>query len=215
MNTSRADAWQELDRLIEGACDQTLLDAEMKTLSDWLVKDPAACDRYIAQTAIHRRLAWCMMPTRSFSPSELHRYAQVELDTLETESSCLPSVHISVLPTPHGPVGWFSSEWLVSYAIATVIFAVAALIGANTYVKHYTQVAHDSAPVGASNPQSPIPNPSPKAPFVARITGMVDCKWAKKGTDPVYSERARRVLSINGVCPLFRPRLGAREGLWG
>ena len=112
----------------------------------------------------------------------------------------------------HGASSYFPTEWLVSYSIATVIFAVAALIGANTYVKHYTQVAYDSASIGTSNPQSPIPNPSPDVEFVARITGMVDCQWAKKGTDPVYSKSPEGVLHKRGLSPFSPEGHGTGDG---
>ena len=63
-----------------------------------------------------------------------------------------------------GTAGFFSSEWLVSYSIATVITAIALLIGAVTHVSDVaqpTQVAGPSRSIESSNPQSLIPNPSP------------------------------------------------------
>jgi hypothetical protein len=65
----------------------------------------------------------------------------------------------------------------VAYLIATVILGIGLVVGAFTYVSHPGNSA-----VSKSNPRSPIHSPSPEAPSVGRITGMVDCKWADEST---------------------------------
>ena len=131
MNVSADTRWKELDRLIDGVCDQTLSASESAELSKWLVQDPSACDHYISYMAIHRELVCQWMPPIRFSPAELSRYTEAELDLLHSETK---SGHLADLPSPatptlgflstafHGPVGWFSSGWPMAYLVATLIF---------------------------------------------------------------------------------------------
>jgi hypothetical protein len=94
------------------------------------------------------------------------------LDQPDVEEPIAPSVPI-ILTTPVPAMGgYFSSGWPVAYLVATVIFAIGLAIGAFTYVSRPVEVVQQS-----TNPQSPIPNPSPKATIVGRITGMVECVW--------------------------------------
>ena len=77
----------------------------------------------------------------------------------------------------YGTAGFFSSGWPVAYLIATLIFGIGLVIGSHVYISGPEQLARQSAPNRTANPQSLIPNPSPKAPPVGRITGMVDCQF--------------------------------------
>jgi hypothetical protein len=80
-------------------------------------------------------------------------------------------------------LGYFSSGWPVAYLVATVIFGIGLAIGAYTYVSH-----PGKSVVSRSNPESLIPNPSPKAPSVGQITGMDDCQWADSNTAPIAAD---------------------------
>ena len=77
----------------------------------------------------------------------------------------------------HGTLGYFSEGIPLAYLLATVVTGLGLLVGSHVYMSGPEQVAHQSDSVRTSNPQSLIPNPSPKTPFVGRITGMADCKW--------------------------------------
>jgi hypothetical protein len=77
-------------------------------------------------------------------------------------------------------VGFFSSDWSFSYLIATVVCGIAALIGSLVYVSRYEQVVDNSPSRAAEHQMDALP----KVESVGRITGMVNCKWAK-GTDPL------------------------------
>ena len=61
----------------------------------------------------------------------------------------------------------------LAYVIATVIFGFGLLVGSVIHVAGPTEVARQSA--SFPSPLSPLPS------VVGRITGMVDCKWGKKG----------------------------------
>jgi hypothetical protein len=83
--------------------------------------------------------------------------------------------------THHGPLGFISSGWPVAYLLATLIFGIGLIVAALVHVSGPTDVVQQSGRNAPSHSPSPIPNPSPKAPSVARITGMVDCVWEGAG----------------------------------
>ena len=83
-------------------------------------------------------------------------------------SSPFPTFLSATLPSTFG---YFSSGWPVAYLVATVIFAIGALVGSLVHVSQPAQVAEQSASL--PSPLSPLPS------VVGRITDMVDCKWEK------------------------------------
>ena len=70
----------------------------------------------------------------------------------------------------HGTVGYFSSGWPVAYLAATVILGIGLTIG-----------AYCMCPSPYSSPGNPSLSPliPPLSSMVGRITGMVDCQWAR------------------------------------
>jgi hypothetical protein len=111
-----------------------------------------------------------------------------------------------------GAVGYFSSDWLAAYLIATVICGIGLAIGTVVHVSHPAQVVRQSISTRASNPQSPIPNPSPKAPLVGRITGMVDCKWGQSPESRVQGPALDpRLLSLVSLGDKFALASGLME----
>jgi hypothetical protein len=104
----------------------------------------------------------------------------------------VPDIHSgasssNISPTPtffstthHISFSYLSSDWLVAYLVATVIFGIGILIGAFTYVSQPRQIASKSPAVVNDNRMS-----GPETMLVGQITGMVDCKWADPATAPV------------------------------
>jgi hypothetical protein len=103
------------------------------------------------------------------------------------DAVAFPTIGIPITTIP-GTVGFFSSDWSLSYLIATVVCGIAALIGSLIYVSRYEQVVDDTPSSAAKHQLEPLP----KVETVGRITGMVDCKWAK-GSDPL---RGNDVVSL-------------------
>ncbi len=101
--------------------------------------------------------------------------AEDPIVTEASSSSCLPF-------KLNAPPIYLTSGWPAAYLIATVIFAVGALVGTFTHV---------SQPVGivqqASNSvaRSTVANLLPEATFVGRITGMVGCMWEDGSKRPI------------------------------
>ena len=81
-------------------------------------------------------------------------------------------------------------EFFTSYLVATVLFGIAALLGLNIYVKHYSGHSGPGQGIAESN-HSPVPNavkrnPEPEIKSIARITGMVDCRWVDTDYAPIH-----------------------------
>jgi hypothetical protein len=188
MNALQPHDWQELERLVDGACDRMLTSDEWLALGQWLIDSPEARDHYMACMDLHGTLALQIMPTARLSVAELQHFAQAESDTQGMEGDCdadrLTSESPSfVLPdtAAFAPIGIFSSGWPMAYLVATVVFGIALVVGAIVNVSDPTQVVQRSNSINTPNPQFPIPIPSPNAAIVARITGMVDCVWEGAG----------------------------------
>ena len=108
-------------------------------------------------------------------------WAPVELATASQQHNPLPG--LSFLGNmAHGTVGYFSSGWPVAYLVATVILGLGCWSAPSCMYHRPGRLLEQSSTLKPSNPQSLIPNPSPKASFVGRITGMVDCQWADPTT---------------------------------
>jgi hypothetical protein len=105
--------------------------------------------------------------------------AAVSVPTISCSPTALPPSTFS-----SGSFGYFSSDWSVSYLIATVVCGIAALVGSLIYVSRYEQVADNRA----SRPAEHQPEALPKVESVGRITGMVDCKWANASIDAIKGD---------------------------
>ncbi len=180
MSESTNIAWEELERLIDGACDQSLSADELASLSVILAEDPQACDHYIAYTAIHRELAWQMTQGVRFSPAELERYAEADRDFLEAEAEGDRLGEVLTPPVSaagffsnafYGSIGFFSQEVPFAMLIATLVTGVGLLAGSMVYVTHHKQLADNK----------PRPRPSSttsEIEFIGRVTGIIDVQWA-------------------------------------
>ncbi len=81
-------------------------------------------------------------------------------------------------------------EFFTSYLVATVLFGIAALLGLNIYVKHYSGHSGPGQGIAESNFPS-LPNAvkhdsEPEIKSIARITGMVDCRWVDTDYAPIH-----------------------------
>ena len=98
--------------------------------------------------------------------------APSEFDAVRAETpSALPSGFLST--TFHATLGYFPEGMPLAYLIATVLTGLGLWIGSTVHVSPPEQLARTSVPSTVVA--------QPKAEYVGRITGMVDCKWEKKG----------------------------------
>jgi hypothetical protein len=82
----------------------------------------------------------------------------------------------------HGTVGYFSSGWPVAYLVATVVVGIGMLIGSRIPAFWPQQIAKRS-----SLPSRVAPELTTE--LVGRITGTVDCQWARD-TVPLFTNDA-------------------------
>ncbi len=188
MDALTATSRDELDRLIDGACDQTLSAAELQELSAILASDPRACDHYISYMAIHRELVCQWLPAVQFSGEELSRFAAAETDwpspnyigdrSADLPPTLPPSLRFtsSAIPSLLATSPYYG--WPAAYLIATVICGVALTVATFIHVAHPTVVMHGSSSLARVDSVEQAPgNP------VGRITGMSHCRW--NGSDRV------------------------------
>jgi hypothetical protein len=92
--------------------------------------------------------------------------------TAFTPHSAAPSGFLHT--TFHGTLGYLCSDWLVSYLVAAVIFAVGSLITSHIYVFPHEQIANNSS---SAAPVSVPMVVQPERKRIAQVTGLVNCRW--------------------------------------
>jgi hypothetical protein len=98
------------------------------------------------------------------------------LSSVVPSSSAFP--HIT--PTFDNALNSFSSGWALAYLLATVITGLLLFAGSLIHVSGPEQVARQPD----SLPSPAVRRAGGEGQFVGRITGMLDCRWAEKGTVP-------------------------------
>jgi hypothetical protein len=184
MNTPCVVNWEPLDRLIDGASDQVLSPDQWKELSARLVADPQACDRYIERMAVHRELAWQLMPPKPFTCEELDRYAAVGREALRgADRGRKDAGHRQTSPSATSPIviqagsasaetGFFPEGMLIGYSVASVVMALGLCFLAIIPVSNSRHATKDR-----TTPSAPV-RVAAETDYVARITGMDNCRWA-------------------------------------
>jgi hypothetical protein len=167
----------ELHALVDAVCADTASEADLLALSNMLADSPAAQQYYLKYCRMHVELFFCCGEQR------LNSSLLADIRSPASVSPC-PPIPTFIDSTSQGHVGYFASDWLVSYLVATVVFAIGALIGAFTYVSIHEQVV-DTSPSRAAKRQL---TPLPEVEYVGRVTGMVDCKWEGTGDENLKSE---------------------------
>jgi hypothetical protein len=187
-----------LHDLLEEVFEDRIDEARAAQLEELLKSDRRARREYLSAINLHGALLWGLggqsrcdaTPELSKLGPELSRAPHVEAEPLgaSCELSSTVSPHLPTFPafpTPiQDPVGFFASDWSVAYLIATVVCGIGALVGSLVYVSHYEQVVDKSPYRAVERPLDALP----KVESVARITGMVDCKWADPKTAPVSAD---------------------------
>ncbi len=92
-----------------------------------------------------------------------------------------------------GTTGYFADHpGVFSYMVATVFFAVAALVASHVYMTEYQgqgqgeYVNRHGVPSAPSAPRMVKHDPGPAIVSVGRITGMVDCHWVDDQIAPIH-----------------------------
>ncbi len=173
--TLSADEIRDLRTSIVQLCEGRLADREGAELKSRLTDSEEARRIFVGYEAINALL-------------------ELEVPTLEWDDD-----DVSPPPAPVAPLSAFGSTWhgansymmshelFTGYIVATVFFAIAALVASQVYMTQY-QVAGNSeyATPDSSRPTSlPLEhNPEPEIVSVGRITGTVDCVWVNTNDAP-------------------------------
>ena len=201
----------EVLTLMDAACSGTITSEQVWRLEAILREDEQVRDAYLGYFFMHAELSRIARLERCRA-SIAHR-----LDDLDAAASAADSISSKALsnnspmapPTVgsvwNGAFGYFSSDWLVAYLVATMIFGLGLLVGSLVHVpqpeQYVHQPAHDSAPLAASA-QSQI---------IGRITGMVDCRWSMAGGQNNLKSEIRNLRSHIFLGDRFNIRSGLLE----
>jgi hypothetical protein len=173
----------ELEPLLIACVEDDCDELQSQRMDELLGEDTAALTAYIEMMSMHAILQWRFgSQPDDVSPSiALNAPTQVIVPPV---IDAPPSFSFLDTTLPSA-VGYFSSDWSVAYLVATVVFAVAALLGSVIYVSRNEHVADISPPMAAKHrperlpPEHLPPKPLPKVERVGRIVAALDCKWTK------------------------------------
>ncbi len=185
------ELFAELDELIVLAGDQTLSDRQVVRLEELVVGNEEACLHYAAMMHVHAGL---MRRFRSQNESDSPEPIESILARCpRIETSCPPlapaAVHGFLDSAWQGLGSLTSNEYFTGYMVATVLFAIATVIGLNVYVSSPAPQQYVSRQGEAPRtPRRPNPHEAEQEKIVSvgRITGMVDCKWADTDDAPIH-----------------------------
>jgi hypothetical protein len=88
--------------------------------------------------------------------------------------------------TLHGVTSYLSSDWLVSYLVAAVIFSVGSLITSHIYISPPEQIADNSPSIASASVPAVV---QPKRKLVGEVTGLVNCRWNDSHTASYLGRR--------------------------
>ncbi len=148
---------------------------------------------------LHGMLLWRASPPLGAGPffGEKTGFA----DKSSPDNMDLPPSDSPISPAASLPLGFLGSAWqgttsylsnhefFTGYMVATVFFAIAAIFGLNVYVS--TPAPQQYVSQMAEGPGTPPQLPPPtkeqeKFVSIARITGMVDCRWVNADDAPFH-----------------------------
>ena len=167
---SHIDSHSEFASLLSGLIEDRLAPSQFEQLGKILETDAAARAIYRDHLSMHAMLHWrwhqeAPDEQRTSTGEGIGRTARAGLPPPHSDSrpsSLPPIVQLPIAPVPaflsttlHGTVGYFSSGWPVAYLVATVVFAIGALVGSLVHVSQPAQVAEQSASLPLLCPLSP------------------------------------------------------------
>jgi hypothetical protein len=160
---------EEVYRLAVAVIEDDISDADARRFERLIAEDPVARGWYVD-------LVFDACSLRRLNRGQDHCAAlPTEADSEQASEPTDPAPVLGFLGNAtHKSLGYVSQGWPLAYLIALMVLAVGALIGSLTPVSQPTQIG--------LKPSLPSRQAvGPKAEFVGRITGMVDCQWAEVG----------------------------------
>ena len=172
---------------IEDVCDRQ----QVKRIEKAVDEDPATLIAYVNEMRMHTMLQWrySAQPDARLLDEPLRPVPRFANRRQGTNRSVVPASAPAIVPRAvdratyspaptflHNTLGFFPEGMPLAYMVATVVTGLGILIASHIYVSgpnrwHDNPAALPSPPSLTSYPPS----------VVGRITGLVDCKWEKKG----------------------------------
>jgi hypothetical protein len=169
-----------LHALIDAAFSGSITVQQAKELELFLATDRSACEVYGEYATIEVGLHLLVRANNANCKvcDSIHTPFNDEDRKSEDDHPPLhfPAVLGNVV---HGVASYLSSDWLVSYLVAAVIFGVGSLITSHIYISPPEQIA-DSSPSTAPLLAPAVVQSERK--LVGQITGLVDCHWSDSHT---------------------------------
>jgi hypothetical protein len=174
--------------LVHAYLDGELTDSQRVALTDWLRQDPQNVDQFVAECRLHSELLDACCDAQSGVTGGRPVSAD---DGLSLLSSAVAVPGSSALPPSPFSLGSF----VLSYGVAAVILCIGILIGWVCHVSNEQPIANKRPGATALHPESEIP-------FVARVTGRVDCHWADPSpevAESAYVPAGRKYALTSGL----------------
>jgi hypothetical protein len=185
---SHIDFRDELTPLLSELIEGGLSAAQFERLGQILEANAAARAIYQDHLSVHAMLYWRWHQKAS---DEQHESMGEGIDKTITGSpiqraDLQPSSLPLTIPTPSflgntfsSALGYLSSDWLVSYLVAAVIFGVGSLITSHIYISPSKQIADNSPSTMPASVPAVI---HPERKLVGQVTSLVDCRWSNSHT---------------------------------
>jgi hypothetical protein len=171
------------DRFYELAgaiCDGRASEQDRSELNALVDADPTFRADYFEYCWLHSALRLQLhalqstQRARQLIDHELANFTEKEPE--EAPRDCFPAIPLPPPPTLQGTLGHFSTGWPMAYLIATAMMAFGLLVCAHTYISQPSPAPNRQL-VGAK--EHIISAKTPDTLTIGRITGMVECVWAK------------------------------------
>jgi len=160
--------------LIDAVCYSDADAEQLRQLDRRLSEDPQACDLYNDYCQLHAELIFRAKNQESFEAFRT------------TFRDSQPSSYRGFLSSVYqGTVSYFSQEVPFALLIGAAIVGLGLLAGSLISVTHYVQVANTTK----TTPANPNPADAANHVYVARITGMADCRCEKRSRFKVQGSR--------------------------
>ena len=161
-------------------CDGAITPEELAQLETLLRASDDARLFYAAYMDLHGRLQWRFRGGPQGGADKAERAAEGEEARLaDDQPSAVVPIILDLSPPQHSPLFTLRSTvggFLFSYAVSALMLGIALLAGWTWTISRDQQIAQEER--GTSHkPGSPPFLPEPQS--VGRITGAVDCVWAK------------------------------------
>ncbi len=173
---------ETLDRLLAALRDDELTRRQAAELEQIVLGDPEAMRYYVRVVNLNVGLRW-MAEEKTGREGDKETRRLVDSGFSISPSPLPPSISLSSF-LPSTPLGSFAFSYAMSAVLVGIGLFIFSLISASS--PSDTVVNNNKSEVPRSHLTPNAPAPEPRIVSVARITGMVDCKWVDDHFAPFH-----------------------------